>query len=56
MEKEHKTGDFAPTDQKASVGSRRETPRPRTMSLRRAKKLIAKTSAKHDGLFGHLAK
>ena len=33
-----------------------ETPRPRTMSLEKAKKLIRKTSDEHKGLFRRLAK
>ncbi len=43
-------------EQKTSERADPPTPRPRTMSLEKAKKLIRKTSAEHDGLFRRLAK
>jgi hypothetical protein len=43
-------------EQKASERIVPPTPRPRAMSLEKAKKLIRKTSAEHDALFRRLAK
>jgi hypothetical protein len=48
------TRDIAVAGQKTSVVPRQRTPR--AMSLERARKLIAKTSAEHQGLFRRLAK
>jgi hypothetical protein len=55
MEKGTKTVAATP-ERKASQDAISETPRPRAMSLEKAKKLIRKTSAEHEGLFRRLAK
>jgi len=57
MEKDSKTVTPAPGSEPEVPGSASpQTPRLREMSLARAKKLIQKTSAQHDGLFRRLAK
>jgi hypothetical protein len=43
-------------ERKASERDVPATPQRRAMSLEKAKKLIRKTSAEHDGLFRRLAK
>ena len=56
MERDPKTVVKVP-ELKASVrAALPQTPRPRAMSLDKAKKLIRKTSVEHDGLFRRLAK
>jgi hypothetical protein len=56
MEKDTQaTTRVAISEQKASERIVPPTPRPRAMSLEKAKKLIRKTSAEHDALFRRLA-
>jgi hypothetical protein len=54
MEKGTKT--VAATPKRKASQDASETLRPRAMSLEKAKKLIRKTSAEHEGLFRRLAK
>ena len=57
MEKDTQTITHAAVpEQKTSERAVPPTPRPRAMSLEKAKKLIRKTSAEHEGLFRRLAK
>jgi hypothetical protein len=56
MERDKKTP-VANTEPKSSVPTLLpQMPRPRAMSLDKAKKLIRKTSVEHEGLFRRLAK
>ncbi|HEV1287976.1 MAG TPA: hypothetical protein VNU44_21810 [Bryobacteraceae bacterium] len=55
MAKDSKTIATTP-EHEDSQGAATRTPKPRAMSLEKAKKLIRKTSGEHKGLFRRLAK